>query len=227
MSDALVTSPISSSSLLFPPNPALTPAEVAPKGGILINVQRATEPLNPNIPAQIDHGAHRTSLEQASPTTPITPLPSATTSSQSNTSPTTAASPTASSKARIRFAPLPDPHRPRSLSTGRNVVWKASLAANGERTRAIAIRGNNETPLDYDDDNDIALADQDGVEQEGDVELTGKRDRKWSKTMSMSGSWKGTKKLLGYSDTKEKDLGGYNEGAPLKKSVSTGGFIGS
>ena len=43
----------------------------------------------------------------------------------------------------------------------------------------------------------------------------------------MSGSWKGTKKLLGYSMGKEKEELGYSEGAPLKKSISTGGLIGS
>ncbi len=108
------------------------------------------------------------------------------------------------------------------------MVWKASLQPNGDRTRAIAIRVNSP---EYDDD-DGEL--EDGDEEEGE-EGNGKRGRMWSKSMSktmgMSGSWKGTKKLLGYSTAsskeKEREDAGYSEGAPLKKSVSTGGFIGA
>lgn len=45
-------------------------------------------------------------------------------------------------------------------------------------------------------------------------------------SMNSVPGWRGTKKLLGLKkDEKEKDEA-YTEGAPLKKSVSTGGFIG-
>ena len=63
----------------------------------------------------------------------------------------------------------------------------------------------------------------DGVDGVDGVDEDGKRGRRWSKSMSM-GSWsKGTKKLLGMKTEGE----AYSEGAPLKKSISTGGFIGA
>ena len=103
------------------------------------------------------------------------------------------------------------------------------MEANGQRTRAIAIRGNERTDYDDDDADEVAVNDED----DGEGEEDGKLGRVLGKTMS--GSWKGTKKLLGYSTSasREKEMEkvdadqGYSEGAPLKKSVSTGGFIGA
>ena len=79
--------------------------------------------------------------------------------------------------------------------------------------------------MEYDEEEDDASEGEDdfGKRKSGDDgdEYDDKRGRRWSRTM---GSWgKGTKKLLGLKDGGE----GYSEGAPLKKSVSTGGFIGS
>lgn len=78
----------------------------------------------------------------------------------------------------------------------------------------------------YDDED--ALADTDA----GDVseyEEDGEKKRRWSKTMTMGmgtvPGWRGTKKLLGMKEDKKEDV--YTEGAPLKKSVSTGGLMGS
>ena len=98
------------------------------------------------------------------------------------------------------------------------------MEPNGDRTRSISIKGM--VPNEWEED-DEALDVADGEDGEGGEEV-GKRGRNWTK--SMSGSWRGTKKLLGYSigaKEKERDEVGYTEGAPLKKSVSTGGFIGA
>lgn len=83
--------------------------------------------------------------------------------------------------------------------------------------------------------------DDDEYHTDGEVE---KRGRRWSKSMGMGSmgmgsmsmgmgsmsmggivpGWKETKKLLtGKSGADE----GYEDGAPLKKSSSTGGFVGS
>lgn len=92
------------------------------------------------------------------------------------------------------------------------------MEPNGERTRTIQIRGV-EPSEKYDDDpnSDYDVDDTDG---DGDDDHRG---RSWSKTL-VAGSWKGTKKLLVGGSSKEEP---YASGAPLKKSVSTGGFIGS
>lgn len=77
---------------------------------------------------------------------------------------------------------------------------------------------------------DNALESED---DDDDDEAREKRGRRWSKSMSMGmgsvdwgSSWKGTKKILtmGLIGDEEEN---YADGAPLKKSVSTGGFIGS
>ena len=188
MSLAISPSP----SLLIPPNPSFSSADSAPRGGILINARRESEPLSPrpNLIPLI--------------TTPVSPTTPDSSPSISPVEPATAT--------RIRFAPLPDPRRPRSLSTGRNVVEKASEGADGTTLRTIEIRGVvPQVEYDEDKDNDVEYDD----DEEG-------RGRRWSKTMTMGmGSWKGTKKLLGMKED------AYTEGSPLKKSVSTGGFIGS
>ncbi|ORY24673.1 hypothetical protein BCR39DRAFT_600416 [Naematelia encephala] len=207
--------------LLIPPTTSSSLGSLsAPTGGILLNsIKRGSEPPSP---LSSTGGLPRRSSEPESPVTPTSP---------SFPSPPLV-SPSASTTQRIRFAPLPDPRRPRSLSTGRNVVWKPTVQADGSISRSIEIRGS---PLagDDEDDADQALADEDAGDDEdgsgGEDGVDGhKRGRSWSKSM-MSGSWKGTKKLLGVSSfakDKEKEEP-YGEGAPLKKSVSTGGFIGS
>ncbi|WVQ85359.1 hypothetical protein IAT38_007524 [Cryptococcus sp. DSM 104549] len=126
---------------------------------------------------------------------------------------------------KIRFAPLPDPRRPRSLSTGRNIALGESvLDENGEETRGLVLRGMGENDEAVDDEYDEEDDGEDGGEG---GEGAGKRGRSWSKTMGSS--WKGTKKLLsGKNPVKEKEKeGAYDQGAPLQKSVSTGGFIGA
>lgn len=222
---AISASSSTSSSLLIPTNPAFTSSESSHKGGILVNVSRVSDDPPRTSTSSNEDGGHRPMLDPDSPITPVTPLsptsaipdpPSSILSpplSMHSSSAYTASTATP----RIRFAPLPDPRRPRSMSTGRNVVWKATMEPNGELTRTIAIKANE--PTEYADD-DVALEDEDEG-GEGD----GKRGKNWGKTMS--GSWKGTKKLLGYSASREKEDAGYSEGAPLKKSVSTGGFIGA
>ena len=92
------------------------------------------------------------------------------------------------------------------------------MEPNGERTRTIQIRGVE--PSEKYDDDPTSDYDVDGTDAEGDDEHRG---RSWSKTL-VAGSWKGTKKLLVGGSNKEEP---YMSGAPLKKSVSTGGFIGS
>lgn len=92
--------------------------------------------------------------------------------------------------------------------------------------RAIEIRNHH---VEYESDDEPA-ADNDDVAVEDEEEGTddeARRSRRWSKSMGMGSTWKGTKKgtlkLLGMKDEKE----GYTEGAPLKKSASTGGFTAS
>jgi hypothetical protein len=122
-------------------------------------------------------------------------------------------------------------------------VFKASLEGNGERKMQLGIQGvegygpgDDDALADDDEDDDDGEEDDGGEEGEDDGEEGGKRGRRWSKNMGMSGmgmgmgmgGWtKGTKKLLGISAEKEKKDDGYTEGAPLKKSSSTGGFIGA
>ncbi|WVQ97019.1 hypothetical protein IAU59_004129 [Kwoniella sp. CBS 9459] len=212
-------------SLLIPSNPAFSSAESAPRGGILINVHRASE-SNLNFP-EGSSSVGRTSDSDS----PITPS-----FSQTLESAFPPASPNLSitngKSLKIRFAPLPDPRRPRSLSTGRNIAWTAQVGEDGEERRALAIKDHNADEYAIEDEEDDEEDDEDGIEGE-DGPGGHKRGRSWSKTMGSS--WKGTKKLLSGKNpvsTKEKekekdDQSGYGAGAPLKKSVSTGGFIGS
>ena len=220
-------------SLLNPPNPSISAVDSTPRGGILLNPRRLSDspqsrPLSlPQV--NTSTGLRRTSTE--SPRTPVTPIHEAAPSTASITLPipsspslTPSPSDVHSSAGRIRFAPLPDPRRPRSLSTGRNVVWKPTEGPTGETTRSLEIRGVEPKVGFQDDGDDIsdeeAIGDGEFGEGEDD-EYGEKRGRRWSKTV---GSWgKGTKKLFGVKDRED----GYSEGAPLKKSVSTGGFIGS
>jgi hypothetical protein len=69
-------------------------------------------------------------------------------------------------------------------------------------------------------------------EDDDDDDEGHKRGRRWSKSMGMGSvdwgsSWKGTKKILTMGLIGDGDEEVYADGAPLKKSVSTGGFIGS
>ena len=105
-------------------------------------------------------------------------------------------------------------------------MWKHE-GPSGETTRTVEIRGV-EHQMEYDEMDDPPSG-EDGEddfarrrsEGDGDEDDDEKRGRRWSKTV---GSWgKGTKKLFGLKEAED----GYSEGAPLKKSVSTGGFIGS
>lgn len=94
---------------------------------------------------------------------------------------------------------------------------------NGEVTRTIELRGVE--PVEYDDE---AIGGEDN--DESDYE-DGEKKRRWSKSMSMGVNmntvpgWRGTMKLLGMKEERKEE--GYTEGAPLKKSISTGGFTGS
>jgi len=224
-------------SLLIPPNPSFSSPESAPRGGILLNPRRESDastklPSSPGFIATSigasSPGPRRASEPPDSPRTPISPIEPI--SPQVGAQPNVPlASP--SGQPRIRFAPLPDPRRPRSLSTGRNVELKATEGPDGETTRTIEIRGVVPT-VEYDDD-DIAVDEAEGESDEG---WSDSRGRRWSKSMTMGmnvGSmnsvpgWRGTKKLFGLKEDKKDKEEAYLEGAPLKKSVSTtGGFIG-
>lgn len=128
---------------------------------------------------------------------------------------------------RIRFAPLPDPHRPRSASAGESATTQASLGSpSGHVHQTLVVRKG------YDNDQAV-YDDEDEYHTDGEVD---KRGRRWSKSMGMGSmsmgmgsmatmvpGWKETKKLLTGKSSDE----AYEEGAPLKKSISTGGFVGS
>jgi hypothetical protein len=71
-------------------------------------------------------------------------------------------------------------------------------------------------------------------DDDDDDERRDKRGRRWSKSMSMGmghvdwgSGWKGTKKILTMGLIGDDEDEGYSNGAPLKKSISTGGLIGS
>ncbi|WWC60529.1 uncharacterized protein I303_103103 [Kwoniella dejecticola CBS 10117] len=244
---SLGTSP-TAPSLLIPANPAFSPADSAPRGGILINVHRASEPTL-SIESTFSGGHARRPSEPSSAIgdeDSSSPLPSPSIGTPSfNLSPNQSQSQNqanSNSKAlKIRFAPLPDPRRPRSLSTGRNIAWTNQVGEDGEESRKMSIKDH-----DVDDDS-YAVDDEEYDESEeprkgygaedddgDDGDENGKGARRWSKSMGLGSSWKGTKKLLTgknpMSSTKDKDkdeIMSYGQGAPLKKSVSTGGFIGS
>lgn len=130
---------------------------------------------------------------------------------------------------RIRFAPLPDPTRPRSSSTGTDPTWtgpdtgfEGEGGGQGQHQTVVVtdVRGYDNA-LESEDDDD-------------DDEAREKRSRRWSKGMTMGmgsvdwgSSWKGTKKILTMGLIGDDEGDAYADGAPLKKSVSTGGFIGS
>jgi hypothetical protein len=119
---------------------------------------------------------------------------------------------TSSASQRIRFAPLPDPIRPRSLSTG-DPTWSGEQE---HQTVLVKDVKGYDNALESEDDDD---------------EDYQKRGRRWSKSMGMGSvdwgsGWKGTKKILTMGLIGDEEEG-YADGAPLKKSVSTGGFIGS
>ncbi|KAK8865677.1 hypothetical protein IAR55_000822 [Kwoniella newhampshirensis] len=229
-------------SLLIPPNPAFVSPDLHPRGGILINVHRNSEPSH-IYPLETGSSSFSASSRRISePGSPITPV-SATFSgdiaappaslittggagsSSPFPSPDLSAAHMSPKPPKIRFAPLPDPRRPRSLSTGRNIAWTTTIGEDGEQSRRYEIKG-----MDDDFRTDEDEEDEEGEEGEDGGNGGHKRGRSWSKTMGSS--WKGTKKLLsGKNPVKEKEkeedsLYGTN-GAPLKKSVSTGGFIGS
>jgi hypothetical protein len=84
----------------------------------------------------------------------------------------------------------------------------------------------------HDNEYDEAVDDEEDDEEDENAHSDGgSKSRRWSK--GMSSSWKVSKKILTVGlldDTKEKDKDkgdAYGGGMPLKKSVSTGGMIGS
>lgn len=123
---------------------------------------------------------------------------------------------------RIRFAPLPDSTRPRSASTGEDQEWTDNGDGQQHQTVVVTdVKGYDSNALESDDDDD-------------DDERREKRGRRWSKSMSMGmgnvdwgSGWKGTKKILTMGLIGDDEDEGYSNGAPLKKSISTGGLIGS
>ncbi|OWZ69301.1 hypothetical protein AYX15_00151 [Cryptococcus neoformans] len=224
------------SSLLIPPNPAFVAADSRPQGGILINGGHSHRLSEPSFSFHTLHGGSTASGSTASlnPPAKIIPPPSPDpalrpSSEQShNSRPSTPG--LAGGKPKIRFAPLPDPRRPRSLSTGRNIAYRSTLGPNGVETRTLELRGmddgeGNDDQVIVDDDYDN---EEDADEDEGEEERSGKRGRSWSKTMGSS--WKGTKKLLSGKNPikdKDKDNDALTPGVPLARSSSTGGLIGA
>lgn len=216
-------------SLLFPPNPASLTIDLAPKGGILINRRRLSDlsPSDVEIPDPFSsnqtHTRQRFESEAPpaqSPKTPVIDAPPSILASRPLSPMTPNRSP------RIRFAPLPDPRRrPRRASTGRNMIWKSTTGPDGQDQRQLFIdRGDAGDAEDESAVDDEEINDEDGEGEDADGS---KRGRGWSASMT-KGSWMGTKKLLtmgiGGLTAKEET---YEGGGPLKKSLSTGGFIGA
>ena len=199
-----------------------TSSDGHPKSGILLNGRHEFEPSG-------------TSPISSSPLTPQGLFPATKTHNRRESEPVTPPiTPTelvvpaddspydASSQPRIRFAPLPDPRR---LSQGEvDAEWpvideKGHDEPTSVRTYEYQVRGQSPGPPSdryseaaLDSDRDMAIDDSDGEDRNGS------RSRRWSKSMTLGGSWKGTKKLLGMKEDKQM----YSEGAPLKKTLSTG-----
>lgn len=195
-----------------------------------------------------DSTSSRGSLAAPGRDLPASPLLSSTEIKGDITLPAVLAGP-APVATKIRFAPLPSPRRGRSLSTGRNLVRNATLEPDGTRKESLA---SKRADGDWDGDEE-AVEDEDAEDDDDDEDDEGKRS--WRKSMGMgwtrtgsnsggsfsSGSFGATtgsytkrflKPLMSptFSDKdKEPDmlLPKADFGAPLKKSVSTGGLMGS
>lgn len=125
---------------------------------------------------------------------------------------------------RIRFAPLPEP-RPRSLSTGRNIDWLPGEGPEGERIYSVGLQN-----MDY-DDTFYTTDENDDSESDSDASID------WGKwmTLGMANGWGKKKSRKGrpssftsnHSDKDDSEAHDGSWGQPLKKSVSTGGLIGS
>lgn len=127
---------------------------------------------------------------------------------------------------RIRFAPLPEP-RPRSLSTGRNVDFTPGEGPEGERIYSVGLQN-----MEY-DDTFYTTDENDESDDESDDDSDASID--WGKWMTL-GMYRDKKKsrkgrpssfTSNHSDRDDHDSHDGYQGQPLKKSVSTGGFIGS
>lgn len=202
------------------PSPPLAVGSLPRNGGILLNksddglgIRRPSEPTSPTFLFPDPSGG---------PTSPAVEKGLSLVIPEHSPSLQSGPSKDGSASQRIRFAPLPDPTRPRSLSTGQDPHWTGGDEQGSHQTVVVTdVRG-------YDN----ALESED---EDEDDEERHKRGRRWSKSMSkgigMGGvdwgsGWKGTKKILTMGLIGDEEEG-YANGAPLKKSVSTGGFIGS
>jgi hypothetical protein len=205
------------------PSPPANVGSLPRTGGILINksedgpwVRRPSEPTSPIVPDLPSGGVSPAIEKRLSLTIPEDSALLGTSSSISGSG-----SGSGSASQRIRFAPLPDPTRPRSLSTGGDPHWTGDEQGSHQTVVMTDVRG-------YDNALESEEDDEDDDERH-------KRGRRWSKSMSkgmgMGGvdwgsGWKGTKKILTMGLIGDEE-DGYANGAPLKKSVSTGGFIGA
>ncbi|GMK60107.1 hypothetical protein CspeluHIS016_0903240 [Cutaneotrichosporon spelunceum] len=128
---------------------------------------------------------------------------------------------------RIRFAPLPDPNRPRSLSTGHNIGHKVSEGPNGEREYTLELRNmsmDDEACNDNAVDEEAVSGEEDDSDHEDyDWELDSRR-KSWATAMSMgsmgskgmgSAAWSGTKKLVGLKTVND---------SATKKTKGSGSF---
>lgn len=182
------------------PSPPLAVGSLPRGGGILINKSDDGQRLSPPTSPVIVEPPSPLQEKRLSLTIPDQPTPMG-------------GSVSGSASQRIRFAPLPDPIRPRSLSTGGETTWTEDQEHQTVLVKDVKGYDNALESEDDDDDEDH------------------KRGRRWSKSMGMGSvdwgsGWKGTKKILTMGLIGDEEEG-YSEGAPLKKSVSTGGFVGS
>lgn len=116
---------------------------------------------------------------------------------------------------KIRFAPLPNPRRQRSMSTGRNIAVKATMEPDGTRTLQRSAKRDKEdegfyqdqgsgTSSRYLDEHAVDDEEDDDEDEDDDEGGDGRGKRSSWKTMGM-GNWKSgsfssgsyTKKLLG------------------------------
>lgn len=216
------------------PSPPHTAGSLPRGGGILLNKssddaarsRRISEPASPG-PLASPSGSPSPTHEKSAPLLSPLDVGAAQQLSASASGSGTGGGSAGGTTPRIRFAPLPDPTRPRSSSAGTDPAWAGAGDAGGgdgdgrHQTVVVTDVKGYDNALESEDDDD-------------DDEAREKRSRRWSKSMTMGmgsvdwgSGWKGTKKILTMGLMGDDEEEGYSNGAPLKKSVSTGGFIGS
>lgn len=188
-------------SIGVPPSP-FQPTIEAPRSSILLNPHERPVIQESRKPAWQPTRGRPTAVRVVPPPIQTTVIPP---SPNRSPNPATGTSDDGNKSPRIRFAPLPDPNRPRSLSTGHNVGHRVSEGPNGEREYTLELRNMTMDDEGLDDnavDEDSISDEDDDDDRDYDWENDSRR-RSWAvsmgsmSSMGMGSAWTGTKKLVG------------------------------